>query len=143
MVMLLISQKNQNLKVTTLMTMPPLAAWMKRLRSLTEFASSDHEELLDVVREVSKEQTHRETIQGFGLFIGWNQVSEFDLSSPLDANPFAGTRSQPTGKVSVKVPVDELLYQKMEKLNMTVPESYPSCSSETANLQTLKFCHVQ
>ena len=67
--------------------------------------------------------------------MGWKQVPEFDSSSSfLDDNPFAGTRSQPTSKVSVKVLVDEWLCQKMEKWNMTVQEGYSSSTSETASL---------
>ena len=55
----------------------------------------------------------------------WSQVPEFDSSSSsLDDNPIAGTRTQYTGKVSVKVAVDEWFCWKMEKLNVTVQEGY-------------------
>ena len=67
-------------------------------------------------------------------FIGWKQVPEFDSSS-LDDNPFAGTRSQNTSKV----PVEEWLCRKMEMLNVTVQEGYPSQSSETAGLDKDQF----
>ena len=43
-------------------------------------------------------------------------------------------RTQHTDKVSVKVPVDEWLCRKFEKLNLTVQEGYPSRLSKTAGL---------
>ena len=39
--------------------------------------------------------------------MGQHQVPEFErTSSSTDDNPFAGPRSQPTGKISVKLPVE-------------------------------------
>ena len=100
----------------------------------------DCEELLDVDQELSAEKTYRETIRSVRSFMGWNQVPEFDsASSSQDDNPFAGTRPQQPGKVSVKVPVDDWLCGKCEKLNVTVQESYPSCASETAGLNRDQF----
>ena len=37
-------------------------------------------------------------------------------TSTSDDNPFAGPRTQPTGKVLVKMPTDEWLCKKMENL---------------------------
>ena len=72
--------------------------------------------------------------------MGWNQVPECDsASSSQKDNPFAGTRSQQTGKVSVKVPVDDWLCRKFEKLNVTVQEGYTSHASETAGLNRDQF----
>ena len=86
-----------------------------------------HEELLDTDQELSAEQTYGETLRGVTLFMGWDQVPEFDSSSSAqDHNPFAGTRPPQPGKVSVKVPVDDWLCWKFEKLNITVQEGYPS-----------------
>ena len=48
--------------------------------------------------------------------MGWHQVQEFDSNaSSEDDNPFAGTKTQPTGKVSVKLQSDEWLCKMMEK----------------------------
>ena len=66
--------------------------------------------------------------------MGWHQITEFDSVSSADDNLFAGSRVQPTGKVSVKLPVDDWLCRKMEKLNLTVTEGYPSRNTETAGL---------
>ena len=49
------------------------------------------------------------------------------------------TRTQHTSKVSVKVLVDEWICRKMEKLNVTIQEGYPSHSSETAGLSRDQF----
>ena len=86
-------------------------------------------------QELSKEATYRETIKGVRSFMGWNQIPDFDSSSfSSDDNPFACSRDQPTGKVSVKLPVEEQLCRKLEKLSLTIAERYPSRTSETAGL---------
>ena len=54
----------------------------------------------------------------------WHQIPEFDSVSSADDNPFAGSRLQPTGKVSVRLLVDDWLCRKMEKLDLTVAEGY-------------------
>ena len=59
--------------------------------------------------------------------------------SSADDNAFAGSRVQPTGKVSVKLPVDDWLCRKMEKLNLTVAKGYPSRNTETAGLLRDQF----
>ena len=54
--------------------------------------------------------------------MGCHQIPDFDsTSSSLDDNPFAGSRVTPTGKVSVKLLVDEWLCRKFERVNQTVP----------------------
>ena len=100
----------------------------------------DREELTDPDQELSSEQTYRETLRGVRSFMGWDQVPEFDSScSTQDDNPFAGAKSHIPGKVSVKVPVDDWLCRKFEKLNITVQEGYPSRASETAGLVRDQF----
>ena len=100
-----------------------------------ESSGPDREELVDVDQELSAEQTNRETIHGVRSFMGWTQIPEFDAaSSSQDNNPFTGSRTLHTGKVSVKVPVDDWLCRKFEKPNLTVPEGFPSCTSDTAGL---------
>ena len=72
--------------------------------------------------------------------MAWNDIPEFDSSSSSqDDNPFTGSKSSYTGKVSVKVPVDEWLCKKMKKLNITVQEGYRSRTSETAVLARDQF----
>ena len=90
-------------------------------------------------QELSEESTYRETIRGVRSFMGWHQIPEFDIVSYTDDNPFAGSRVKPTGKVSVKLPVDNWLCRKMEKLNLTVAEGYPSKNTQTAGLLRDQF----
>ena len=100
-----------------------------------ESTGPDREELLDVDQELTAEQTYRETLRGGRSFVAWNDIPEFDFSSSSqDDNPFTGSKSSHTEKVSVKVPVDEWLCIKMQKFNITVQEGYPSRTSETAGL---------
>ena len=89
----------------------------------------DHEELTDPDQELSSEQTYRETLRGVRSFMGWDQVPEFD----------SGAKSHIPGKVSVKIPADDWLCWKFEKLNITVQEGYPSQASETAGLVRHQF----
>ena len=108
---------------------------MKRVRSDLESSGLDREELVDVDLELYAEQIYRETIHGVRSFVGWTQIPEFDSAfSSQDDNPFAGSRSSHTGKVSVKVPIGDWLCRKFEKLNLTVQECYPSRTLETAGL---------
>ena len=90
-------------------------------------------------QELSEKSTYRETIRGVRSFIGWHQIPEFNSVSSADNNPFASSRAPPTGKVSVKLPVDDWLCRKKEKLNLTVAEGYPSRSTEPAGLLRDQF----
>ena len=71
--------------------------------------------------------------------MGWHKVPEFESVSSSDDNPFAGSRVQPTGKVSVKLPVDDWLCKKMDKLNLTITEVYPAKNTDTAGLPKDQF----
>ena len=90
-------------------------------------------------QKLSEESTYRETIRGMRSFMGWHQIPEFDSVSSADDNPFTGSPVQPTGKVSVRLLVDDWLCRKMEKLNLTVAERYPSRNTETAGLLRGQF----
>ena len=100
-------------------------------RELTRDESTD--------QELSEETSYRETMRGVRSFMGWHKVPEFESISSSDDNPFAGSRVQPTGKVSVKLPVDDWLCKKMEKLNLTITEGYPARNSGTAGLLKDQF----
>ena len=76
---------------------------------------------------------------GVRSFMGWHQIPDFDSVSSSDDYPFAGTRVQPNGKVSVKLPVDDWLCRKMEKLHLTITEAYPSRNAKTAGLLRDEF----
>ena len=64
----------------------------------------------DPETEHTEEANYRETMRGVRSFMNWHRVPEFEtVSSTADDDPFAGTCVQPTGKVSVKLPVDDWL----------------------------------
>ena len=91
-------------------------------------------------QDLSEDANYRETIRRVRSFMGWHQIPDYDsTSSCLDDNPFASSRAKPTGKVSVKFPVDEWLCRKFEKLNVTVAEGYASRNTETGGLLRDQF----
>ena len=72
-------------------------------------------------QQLSEEQGYRETVMGVMSYIGWHKLLEIDSASfSTHDNPFAGPRSQSSGKV--KLPVDKWLCHKMDKLNFTFSE---------------------
>ena len=84
---------------------------------------------------LSEEQNYRETMRGIRSFMGWTHIPDMDTTTATsDDNPFAGPKTQPTGKVSVNMPIDEWLCRKMGKLNLTLVEGYPSRSPEAGGL---------
>ena len=100
-------------------------------RELTRDESAD--------QELSEEANYRETIRGVRSFMGWHKFPEFESVSSSDNNPFAGSHIQPTGKVSVKLLVDDWLCKKMDKLNLTITEGYPARNTDTAGLLKDQF----
>ena len=70
-------------------------------------------------------------MRGVRSFMNWHKVPEFEtVSSTADDSPFAGARVRPTGKVSVKLPVDDWLCHKMSNLNLTLTEGYPTRNTD-------------
>ena len=61
------------------------------------------------------------------------------MSSTADDNPFAGARVQPTGKVSVKLPVEDWLCRKKSSLNLTIIEGYPTRNTDNTGLLRDQF----
>ena len=94
----------------------------------------------DPDQTLSEEQNYRETMRGIRSFMGWTHIPDMDSAAATsDDNPFAGPKAQLMGKVSVKMPTDEWLCRKMGKLNLTLVEGYPSCSSEAGGLLKDQF----
>ena len=52
-----------------------------------------------------------------------------------DDNPWVCQRAQPTGKISVNLPLEDWLCKNLEKLNLTLVEGYPCRSSDIGCLQ--------
>ena len=102
-----------------------------RDRSADRDASRD-----DPETEPTEEANYRETMS----FMNWHRVPEFEtMSFTADDNPFAGARAQPTGKVGVKLPVDDWLCRKMSSLNLTVKEGYPTRNTDNTGLLRDQF----
>ena len=109
----------------------------------------------DPDQSLSEEQSYRETMRGIRSYIGWSHISDVDSNTgSSDDNPFAGPKLQIPGKVSVQLPTDEWLCWKLAKLNLTLTDGYPSCSTEAGGLQRDQFlkprsqtdwygCHAQ
>ena len=97
-----------------------------------ELSDPDHNlTATDTDQAHSEEQSYRETVRGVTFFMGWTHIPDVDNSSSSAVdNPFAAPKQQPLGKISVKLPTDEWLYRKMDKLNITLVEGYPSRASE-------------
>ena len=91
-------------------------------------------------QEPTEEANYRETMRGVRSFMNWHKIPEFEtVSSAADDNPFAGARVQPTGKVSVKLPVDDWLCRKMSTLNLTITEGYPTRNTDNTGLLRDQF----
>ena len=90
--------------------------------------------------EPTEEANYRETMRGVRSFMNWHKVPEFEtVSSTADNNPFAGACVRPTGKVSVKLPVDDWLCRKMFSLNLTLTEGYPTRNTDNTGLLRDQF----
>ena len=91
-------------------------------------------------QEVSTDQGYRETIRAIRAFMEWNQVPEFESSSSTpEDNPFMDEDTPAVGQLSIKLPVDEWLCRKMEKLNVTLQEGYPARGSDATSLSKDQF----
>ena len=75
--------------------------------------------------------------------MGWHKIPEFESVSSSDDHPFAGSRIQPTGEVSVKLPVDDWLCKKMDKLNLAITERYPARNSDTDGMRCILIRSVR
>ena len=82
-----------------------------------EVAPSEEDQLL------SKEQSYRGTVRGICSYMGWHHITKFNSASP---SAYDNPRSQPTGKISVNLLTDDWLCKKLERLNLTLVEGYPS-----------------
>ena len=94
----------------------------------------------DPNQTLSEEQSYRETMRRIRSFMGWTHIPNMNTAtSTSDDNSFAGTKTQPAGKVSVRMATDEWLCIKMGKLDLTLVEGYPSHNSEASGLLKDQF----
>ena len=82
---------------------------------------------------------YRKTVRSVRAFMGWNFIPDFELDTggtDSSNNPWKGKNPKKTGKVSVEMPADDWLCQKMEQLNCVAAEGYPSRSQDAGGLKT-------
>ena len=103
--------------------------------------SDDHEvSFTDPDQSLSEEQSYRETMRGIRSYMGWTHVLDIDSGTKTsDDNPFAGPKLQTPGKVSVNLPTEEWLCNKLSKLNLALVQGYPSRTTEAGTLQWDQF----
>ena len=109
-----------------------------------ELSDPDHNlTVTETDQALSEEQTYRETVRGIRFFMGWTHISDMETSSSsADRNPFPAPKQQPLRTISVKLLTDKWLCKKMDKLNITLVEGYPSRTSEASGLQKDQFVEV-
>ena len=74
--------------------------------------------------------------------MGWDHIPTFESDlSELDKsnNPWKGKNPKRPSRISVAMPPDDWLCQKLELLNCTVAEGYPSRSQDSASLEKDQF----
>ena len=89
--------------------------------------------------------TYRETVHSVHSFMGWDHIPVFesDLLEPDKSNnPWKGKGPKKLDRISVAMPPDDWICQKLEKLNTTVAESYPSRAQDSAGLKRDQFIKI-
>ena len=115
-------------------------------RSVT-FSGSDDGQLSDSTEtpEQTEDMSYRETVRSIRSFMGWHHIPAFetDYSEPDKSNnPWKGKNPRKPTRISVAMPPDDWLCQKLERLNLTVAEGYPSRSQDLAGLKRDQFIKV-
>ena len=103
--------------------------------------SEENPEAMDKPKQ-TEELNYRETVRSARLFIGWHHIPTFecDLSEPKKTNnPWKGKNPKRPSRILVAMPPDDWLCQKLERLNCTVAEGYPSRSQDSARLKKDQF----
>ena len=89
--------------------------------------------------------TYRETVRSVRSFMGWHHIPAFELdySEPDKSNnPWKGKQPIKPTRISVAMPPDDWLCQKLERLNLTVADGYPSRAQDSAGLKRDQFIKV-
>ena len=111
------------------------------------FSGSDDGQLSDSTEtpEQTEDMSYRETVQSIRSFMGWHHIPAFetDYSEPdKSSNTWKGKNPRKPTRISVAMPPDDWLCQKLERLNWTVAEGYPSRSQDSAGLKRDQFVKV-
>ena len=92
--------------------------------------------------EVTEDMNYRETVQSVRSFMGWNHIPVFEahFSEPDKSNNVWKSKvSKRPVCVSVAMQPDNWLCQKLERLNTTVAEGYPSQAQDSGGSKKDQF----
>ena len=111
-----------------------------------EVSVSDDGQLSDSTKapKQTEEMSYRETVQSVRAYMGWHHIPTFETTcSELGKsnNPWKGKNPRKPTRVSVAMPPDDWLCQKLERLNLTAV-GYPSRSQDSAGLKRDQFIKV-
>ena len=91
-------------------------------------------------QDQTEDMTYRETVRPVRSFMNHIRVYESDLSEPDKSNnPWKGKNPKKPARISVAIPPDDWPCQKLEKLNTTMAEGYPSRAQDSACLKKDHF----
>ena len=112
-----------------------------------ELSISDDGQLSDSteVPEQTEEMSYRETVQSVRAYMGWHHIPTFETtySEPDKSNnPWKGKNPRKPTRVSVAMPPDDWLCQKLQKPNLMAVEGYPSRLQDSAGLKRDQFIKV-
>ena len=95
--------------------------------------------------EQTEDMSYRVTVRSVRSFMGWHHIPTFetDYTEPDKSNnPWKGKNPKKPTRISVAMPPDNWLCQKLERLNLTVAEGYPSRSQDSGGLKRDQFVKV-
>ena len=110
--------------------------------------SEPEEDLLSDTTDKAKlteDMNYRETVHSVRSFMGWNHIPPFEsdlTEADKSNNPWKGKHPKRPTKISVAMPPDDWLCQKLQRLNLTVAEGYPSRAQDSASLKKDQFIKV-
>ena len=96
-------------------------------------------------QQQTEDMTFRETVRSVRSFMGWDDIPVFesDLSEPDKSNNlWRSKHPRKPARISVAMLPDDWLCQKLEKLNTTVAEGYPSKAQDSASLKKDQFIKI-
>ena len=111
------------------------------------YSETDEGELSDTGDNhvVTEDINYQEAVWLVRLFMGWKHIPVFEADfSELDKsnNPWKGKIPKRPAPVSVVMPPDDWLCQKLERLNTTVAEGYLSRSQDSGGLKKDQFIRM-
>ena len=120
--------------------LPPQELYEELSGEEEESATEEGEVSSEVIdhQDQTEDMTYRETVRSVRSFMGWSHIPVYKsvLSEPDKSNnPWKGKNPKKPARISVAMPPDDWLCQKLEKLNTTVAEGYPSRAQDSAGLK--------